>query len=280
MSDTMLNGIKEILQDDEIRNSPFEQISILDIMNKTVEEFKSILLPECEKVHCTENEIHELCDNVYKAIYSKLYEEEEEEDDNDFEDDFEDENDSLPGLSNHDIKVYQREVVSTFYKFCFDAEIAQRILSKRLSSADLARKMAITKTAENSVAINLFREFAEKHNISIDFNDYPQQWHITFGFNLVVERLIIDNDNHYIELLVNDFEKIDIDSDSPIAIANNFIIYVKDGKPTSIYIAVKGIISDSFALRKVSSDGSSYNVGFVKNNERVTLLEKILTNEN
>jgi hypothetical protein len=70
------------------------------------------------------------------------------------------------------------------------------------------------------------------------------------------------------------------DDGLPLALANNFVVYVENYKPKFLYAVIKSPILGNYALRKIAKKGISSNVTFLPNNEMDTIVDAVLEYNN
>jgi len=167
-----------------------------------------------------------------------------------------------------------KKIVLVFYQFCFDVENAKSILGNDSTPGVIALLMMKTTSYKDSITLNLLSKHAEAHEIDIQINNYPNQYYNNLNFQTLVERVLLDSKEDYLEILSIVFPSF-IPEDKPLSTASNFIIHVHNGYPKSIYVVVENSFSSGFILRKVSQNGISSNVGSISDNEIQTIVNFI-----
>lgn len=167
-----------------------------------------------------------------------------------------------------------------FYQFCFDEEVTELFIEDSQNSRLIAKKMAQSSTINEAITYTLFKSYLKKFNVDFIETDVTKFCYNNFEFTLMVERVVIENDANYLEILTNDFTDIPSDGGFPKAVANNFVVYVENYKPKFLYAVIKDPIFGKYALRKIAKKGVSSNVTFMKNNKRDTIVDAVLEYNN
>lgn len=165
---------------------------------------------------------------------------------------------------------------NAFYKFCFSKDISELILGNTFESFELAKDMAKSISVNEVVSFRLMKKYLKTLNVEFKENSHPVYYYNNFKFSILVDKVVIGDDSTFFEILSNNFNDLVDFNHNQLAVANNFIIYVKNNIPNSLYVVVKDPFLGKYALRKVSQDGVSSKIAFLENNERDTIIDSIL----
>jgi hypothetical protein len=209
------------------------------------------------KIDLTNTQIELLCEDVFKSYYPS----------------------STEKNSMH-IDDYNH-VSRVFYQFCFDSNYANTILGNDSTSEVFGNLIREGISPKDRITLDIFSKMAKVLDIDISLDDncnhhfnYFNQTHKSLSFELKVEFLHLDSNNSCIEVLSNnlgDFEGKNL----PLSVATKYIVRVDNYQPKSIYVVVKTFMMNSFTLRKVNKDGSSSNIGRLKDDNIRTIAELI-----
>ncbi len=158
-------------------------------------------------------------------------------------------------------------VSSVFYKFCFDSEVVSLFLSRNDQAIEIAKNMATTRFEHESVSLIMFKAFLRRYSGDFEYQQSGEFKYRSFEFNINVEKMVIESDNTYFEILTNDFTDVKNEDGEELAIATNYIVYVKNGLPNSIFVVIKDPYLEKYAIRKVSDNGISNSLGFIEDND-------------
>ena len=272
LEDEILKALREKADDNPMKGTPLESMFYLDIMNNTAEEFKGFLNSSKYKFDLTDKDIEEIGSKGYTAVYSKLFDDGSEENE-EIEDDF-------PFVSQAELEEDERKIKLLFYQFCFDEEVTELFLENSENSRIIAQEMAGTKTITGAITYKLFKSYLKKSDIDFTEIDITKFRYRNLEFTLTVDRVVIGSDDNYLEILTNDFDDIPTEDDLPLALANNFVVYVEKFRPKFLYAVAKTPILESYALRKIAEKGVSSNVTFMPNNEMDTIVDAVLEYNN
>ncbi|TVZ49853.1 hypothetical protein [Olleya sp. Hel_I_94] len=272
LEDEIINSLREKADDNPMKGTPLESMFYLEIMNNTTKEFKNFLNGSKVKFDLTNEDIEKIGSKGYTAVYSKLFDENSEED---IEQD-----DEYPSTSQEELEEDEKKIKLLFYQFCFDEEVTELFIEDSQNNRVIRQRMAETTTISESITYSLFKSYLKKSNIEFTETDITKFRYKNFEFRLMVDRVVIGDDSNYLEILTNDFSDIPNEDDLPLALANNFVVYVENFKPKFLYAVIKDPFLGKYALRKIATKGISSNVTFMRNNERDTIVDAVLEYNN
>ncbi|RMA56276.1 hypothetical protein [Ulvibacter antarcticus] len=272
LEDEILKALREKGNDNPMKGTPLESIYYLDIMNNTAKEFKNFLNSSKAKFDITDKDIEEIGSKGYTAVYSKLFDDSSEE--------VEQKKDDLPIVSQAELDEDERKIKLMFYQFCFDDEVTELFLEDSENSRIIAQEMAGTTTVTGAITYKLFKSFLKKSDVEFTEIDVTKFRFSNLEFTLTVDRVVIGSDDNYLEILTNDFDDIPTDDGLPLALANNFVVYVENFRPKFLYAVIRSPILGNYALRKIAEKGVSSNVTFIPNNEMNTIIDAVLEYSN
>ena len=165
-------------------------------------------------------------------------------------------------------------VSSAFYEFCFSPYYANVILGTEEISYHLQQVMKEYQSQQDAASLILFSRMAKTKGITIEVYEVIDQEHNSFQFTLKAQRIPLDTQNNYLEVMSNDFGESTEDN-LPMSVATRYIIHFENDQPVFIYVVVKTFLLQSFTLRKVNVDGSSSNLGRLKDDNIRTIAEFI-----
>tara|TARA_R110002049_G_scaffold282067_4_gene461842 strand:+ start:536 stop:1393 length:858 start_codon:yes stop_codon:yes gene_type:complete len=272
LEDEIINSLREKADDNPMKGTPLESMFYLEIMNNTTKEFKNFLNASKVKFDLTNEDIEKIGSKGYTAVYSKLFDENSEKD---IEQD-----DEYPSISQEELEEDEKKIKLLFYQFCFDEEVTELFIEDSQNNRVIRQRMAETTTISESITYSLFKSYLKKSNIEFTETDITKFRYKNFEFRLMVDRVVIGDDSNYLEILTNDFSDIPNEDDLPLALANNFVVYVENFKPKFLYAVIKDPFLGKYALRKIATKGISSNVTFMRNNERDTIVDAVLEYNN
>lgn len=272
LEDEILKALREKADENPMKGTPLESMFYLEIMNNTAKDFKGFLNSSKSKFDLTDKDVEEIGSKGYTAVYSKLFDDGTEENE-------ENEND-LPFVSQTELDEDERKIKLLFYQYCFDEEVTELFLEDSQNSKIVAKKMAETTTITGAITYSLFKSYLTKSDFEFTEIDITQFRFRNFEFKLMVDRVVIGSDDNYLEILTNDFDDIPSDDGLPLALANNFVVYVENFKPKFLYAVIKNPMLGNYALRKIAKKGVSSNVTFLSNNEMDTIVDAVLEYNN
>lgn len=279
LENEIIKSIQEKGKDNPMAGTPLEGMFLLEIMNETSDEFRGFLNENQEQFGLSNDDIDSIISNGFSAIHNKIFDNEEKEDAGSnqvVEDGF---TDPLDIFTDNDDPIDKLKISTLFYQFCFSYEIAKLFLDKSEFSEQIAKKMVETTSVSGSVPFAFFKTYLEKFDVEIEEYEHPEYYYKNVDFSFLVEKIVIGDDSTFFEMLSNNFTNVvDVDSNK-LAVANNYLVYVKNYIPNSLYAVIRDPFLGKYAVRRIYEDGISSNIGFIENNERDTILDKILEQE-
>lgn len=165
-------------------------------------------------------------------------------------------------------------VSSAFYEFCFSPYYANVILGTEEISYHLRQVMKEYQSQKDAASLILFSRMAKTKGITIEVYEVIDQEHNSFQFTIKAQRIHLDSKNNYLEVMSNDFGET-TESNLPMSVATRYIIHFENDQPVYIYVVVKTFLLQSFTLTKVNVDGTSSNLGRLKDDNIRTIAEFI-----
>jgi len=272
LEDEILKALREKADENPMKGTPLESMFYLEIMNNTAKEFKGFLNSSKSKFDLTDKDIEEIGSKGYTAVYSKLFDDGTDEDEN--------KEDDLPFVTQAELDEDERKIKLMFYQFCFDEEVTELFLENSENSKIIAKEMAGTTTVTGAITYKLFKSYLKKSDIDFTEIDVTKFRFRNLEFTLTVDRVVIGSDDNYLEILTNDFDDTPTDDGLPLALANNFVVYVENYRPKFLYAVIKNPMLGNYALRKIAEKGISSNVSFLPNNEMDTIVDSVLEYNN
>lgn len=257
------NSLRENMSKNPMAGTPLEGMFLMEIINKECENYRNFLIGGQDKIKISREDIDTIISIAAKNINRQVFDNMDEEDD-DFEEDIE---------TNNNEKFI---ISSLFYKFCFSQEVASLYLNNDEKSKEIAYNMTQTTNQNDSTSLLLFKSFLKQNNIQIVAIGTSKYNYNNFEFEFKVTKHKIHSTNNYFEILSNDIENVTNDEDLELAVANNFVVYVENNKPSLLFCVVHDPFVNKYAIRKVLSSGTSTNIGFIEDNKTNTICEKIL----
>lgn len=274
------NEIKNSLRENANKNpmigTPLEVMFLMEIINNECKNYKDFLIESQGKIDISDNDIDNIISTAAKNINRQVFDK-KKDDDYDYSEElkkFEEEN-----LDDDDYEIYNHEkfiISSLFYKFCFSQEVASLFLNDDEKSKEVTNNMSKATGQNDSTPFILFNSFLKQNNIQIIAIGNATYNYNDFEFEFKVTRHKVENTNNYFEIISNNIENVKNDDDLELAVANNFIVYVENNKPKRLYCVVCDPYVNKYAIRKISSNGISANIGFIENNSINTICRKIL----
>ncbi len=161
------------------------------------------------------------------------------------------------------------KISSIFYDFCFSKETAKIFLTDNSMTEYISRGLKISRFQLQKMNIleSIFKINAKKiHRIELGESSYSFYTINNFKFFIDTQRISIDKSDSYFEILYNDFEDVKDENGNDMAIAKEFILYIKKFKPKAIFVLVYDPILRVYALRRVTEDGLSFKLTFINDN--------------
>lgn len=274
------NEIKNSLRENASKNpmigTPLEGMFLLEIINKECQNYRDFLIQGQDKINISDDDINDIISIAAKNINRQVFDNMDDDDDNYLEDLEEFENEDF---EDEDSEIYNHEkfiISSLFYQFCFSQEVASLFLNDDSKSKEIANNMAQTTGQNDSTPLILFKSFLKQNNIQIIAIGSSTYNYNDFQFEFKVTRHKVENTNNYFEIISNDIENVTNEDDLELAVASNFIVYVENNKPKILCCVVRDPYVNKYAIRKVLSNGTSANIGFIEENSTNTICRKIL----
>ncbi|GAA4057893.1 hypothetical protein [Flavobacterium chungnamense] len=170
--------------------------------------------------------------------------------------------------SEEKIEQTKFRISSMFYSFCFSSETAKDFLEESEFRLQISKGLMISLAEEKNVVEKIFKIFLEKkYNFILGESSYGT--YRLNGYKFYIDKITcrLDEINTFFEILYNDFENVKDESGNNLAIAKEFILYVKSFKPMAIFVLVYDPIIEKYALRRVFENGTSINLIFLDDNE-------------
>jgi hypothetical protein len=170
--------------------------------------------------------------------------------------------------SEEKIEQTKFRISSMFYSFCFSSETAKNFLEESEFRQQISKGLMISLAEEKNVVEKIFKIFLEKkYNFVLGESSYGT--YRLNGYKFYIDKIThrLDEINTFFEILYNDIENVKDESGNDLAIAKEFILYVKRFKPMAIFVLVYDPIIEKYALRRVFENGTSINLFFLDDNE-------------
>lgn len=162
------------------------------------------------------------------------------------------------------------KICSIFYDFCFSKETAKIFLTDNPMTEDISRGLKISRVQLQKINMFelIFKIYAKK-NYGIDLGEGSYGFYTinNYKFFIDTQRISVREDISYFEILYNDFKDVKDENGNKMAIAKEFIIYIRGFEPKAIFVLVYDSILEVYALRRVSEDGVSFKLAFINDNE-------------
>jgi hypothetical protein len=176
---------------------------------------------------------------------------------------------------------------SRFYNFCFSKETAKTFLVNNSMTEEIIKLLKISRFQLEKINLleMTFKVYVKK-NYGIELGDSSYGFYTIDNnkFFIDTQRIDIKEDiGSYFEILYNDFEDVKDKEGNSIAIAKEFILFIKDFVPKAIFVLVEDPISQAYVLRRVREDGTSFRLTFINDNESsesIEFLEKYILKSN
>lgn len=267
---TLSNALQESIEEGrmEVRSKSFSNSEELneglkEVTFFCVNHFKKTLIDEKKigKIDLTKTQIEELCKNIYESYYPSSEQEK--------------------GIRIDDYNHVSR----VFYHFCFDHNYAKTILAKDSASELIGFMINENISSKDRITLDMFSKMAKVLDIDINLepnSDYQsdnfKQTYNSLPYELSVDFLHLKSSENCIEVLSNNLGEFEGEK-LPLSVATKYIIHVEKAVPKSIYVVVKTFMMNSITLRKVNEDGSSSNLGRLKDDSIHTIAE-LINNKN
>lgn len=168
----------------------------------------------------------------------------------------------------NEIDEIKYRINTMFYSFCFSGETAKTFLKKSEIREQISRGLMASIVEEKNIIEKIFKVFLKK---KYDFN-LGESSYGTYrlnGYEFYLDKITIrlDEINTFFEVFYNDFEDVKDEKGNDMAIAKEFILYVKNFKPKAIFVLVYDPILQKYAIRRVFKDSTSVKLIFIENND-------------
>jgi hypothetical protein len=155
-----------------------------------------------------------------------------------------------------------------FYQFCFSVETAKMFLEENDMRPTISRALYLSVLESNKFLELTFKLFLKKrYGLEFETIGYKFYRYNGYKFFLDVDRIDIDEEVTFFEILRNGFENVKDADGNDCAIAHEFIVYVKDTLPVAIFIIVVDPLINKIAVREVFKDGQSSVIKFFNSND-------------
>lgn len=162
------------------------------------------------------------------------------------------------------------KICSIFYGFCFSKETAKIFLIDNPMTENISRGLKLSRVQLQKINIleSIFKIYAKKnHRIELGESSYNFYTINKYKFFIDTQRISVREDISYFEILYNDFKDVKDENGNKMAIAKEFILYIRGFEPKAIFVLVYDPILEVYALRRVSEDGVSFKIAFINDNE-------------
>jgi hypothetical protein len=155
-----------------------------------------------------------------------------------------------------------------FYKYCFSTETAKIFLEENDMRPTIARALYLSVLDKEKFLELTFKLFLKKaYRIELETIGHKFYKYNGYKFYLDSDRIDIDGEVTFFEILRNGIEDV-IDKDgSNCLIANEFIVYVKDTLPIALFVIITDSLINKIVIREVLKDGLSYMITDLDTNE-------------
>lgn len=155
-----------------------------------------------------------------------------------------------------------------FYHYCFSIETAKMFLEENTLRPTIARALYLSILDKENFLELTFKLYLKKvHALELETIGYKFYKYNGYKFYLDVDRVNIEGEVTFFEILRNGFEDVRDHDGNNCAIANEFMVYVKDTLPVAIFVIVIDPILDKLAIREVYKDGTSAILTFLDTND-------------
>jgi len=166
-----------------------------------------------------------------------------------------------------------------FYQFCFDTETAKIFLEANPMRENIIRGLALSDLADETILKTIFKTYIRKcFKVNLE-EQKPNHYKIGDSTLLLlgIRYYIEDNENSYFEILYHDLEKVKDVEGNEVSIAEQFHIYVQNGKPTAIFVIIFDALLETYVIRRVFENGNSEVVSFIKDNDENQTLHYLIS---
>jgi hypothetical protein len=176
---------------------------------------------------------------------------------------------------------------SIFYNYCFSKDNAKAFLVDNSLTEEFIKILKISRFQLEKINLleMTFKIYVKKvHGLELGESSYGFYTIGNEKFFIDTQRVAVgEGVDPYFEILYNDLEDvIDKDGDS-IAIAKEYILFVKYFVPKAIFVLVYDPILELHVLRRVTEDGVSFKLTVINDNESsesIEFLKKYVSDNN
>jgi len=173
------------------------------------------------------------------------------------------------------IQLDQLIVSSTLYNLYFSKEFADLFLNDSPDRIIIGEKLGTLTDENEDFLLKLIRSILViKYNIIVNKDSPPKYTHNSYHFNWINMREEINSFSH-LEILWNDIVDVINTNDTPEAVPNNLVIYVRYKEPIYLFAVVYDPVNEKFAIREIYNNGRSSLVQFLENNNKLTIVDVI-----
>ena len=160
------------------------------------------------------------------------------------------------------------QITIAFYKFCFAKETGKVFLEDSEMRTLLSRGIALSIFEKEKTLLVVFKTFAKK-TLGMEFGENSYNIYRINGFKFYLDVIswYVDENSHF-EVLFNDVEHVKNEQGEDINVAEKFIVYMKDGISTAIFVTVYEPYSETHSIRMLHKDGSSNKLTFIHDNNK------------
>jgi hypothetical protein len=176
---------------------------------------------------------------------------------------------------------------SMFYNYCFSKENAKTFLVDNSLTEEFIKILKISRFQLEKVNLleMTFKIYVRKaYGIELGESSYGFYTIDNEKFFIDTQRIAVgESAEPYFEILYNDLEDIKDEDGDSIAIAKEFILYVKHFIPKAIFVLVYDPILEIHVLRRVTEDGVSFKLTVINDNESpesIEFLKKYILDNN
>lgn len=166
-----------------------------------------------------------------------------------------------------------------FYQFCFDTETAKIFLEANPMRENIIRGLALSDLTDETILKTIFKTYIRKcFKVNLE-EQKPNYYKIGDSTLLLlgIRYYIEDNENSYFEILYHDLEKVKDVEGNEVSIAEQFHIYVQNGKPTAIFVVIFDALLETYVIRRVFENGNSEAISFIKDNDENQTLHYLIS---
>ncbi|HNP31802.1 MAG TPA: hypothetical protein PKN96_00765 [Flavobacterium sp.] len=168
----------------------------------------------------------------------------------------------------HEIENTKFKISSMFYNFCFSSETSKIFLEESDIRQQISEGLMASFVEEKNIIEKILKLFLKKkYDFVLGESSYGAYRLNGYKFRLDKITFRLDEISNFFEVLYNDIEDVKDESGNELAVAQEFILYVKNFKPSAIFILVYDPFIEKYAVRRVLENGTSIKLTFIENNE-------------